>query len=92
MGLVSCCILGYLLQIISFGCFFEILCDSQTSFALTYSLGSIIPIFGPGFLIGFKKQFEYMFDKEKQLRVMIYATSVAASFLSVYIFKSKFLF
>ncbi|CAD8116103.1 unnamed protein product [Paramecium primaurelia] len=91
MGFAFCSILGYFIQILSFGSFIGILGGSPNKFALTYSLGNILALFGTAFLIGFKKQFENMIDNERKMTSIIFASSLVMIFLSVYLFKSKFL-
>ncbi|CAD8100322.1 unnamed protein product [Paramecium sonneborni] len=91
MGFAFCSILGYFIQILSFGSLIGILSGSPNKFALTYSLGNILALFGTAFLIGFKKQLENMIDRERKVTTIIFASSLVMIFLSVYLFKSKFL-
>mmetsp|Transcript_16160 Transcript_16160/g.2254 ORF Transcript_16160/g.2254 Transcript_16160/m.2254 type:complete len:83 (-) Transcript_16160:121-369(-) len=60
----------------SFGAIIGLLTGSPAKFAISYSLGNILSLFGTGFLIGPKKQWENMKDKERRVSSIVWAVSM----------------
>jgi hypothetical protein len=61
------------------------------AFAVLYTLGNILSLISTGFLIGFFKQFQKMFDSTRILASGIFLTSMALTLVSAFVIRVQFL-
>ncbi|KAM3143787.1 hypothetical protein pb186bvf_004063 [Paramecium bursaria] len=91
MGFAFCFFMGYFIQFLSFGSLIGLLAGSPTKFAVSYSVGNLLSIFGTCFLTGFRKQLQNMIDPTRRITSAIFVSSFIMIFVSAFLIKSKLL-
>ncbi|KRX07341.1 hypothetical protein PPERSA_06956 [Pseudocohnilembus persalinus] len=87
IGFLICVGLGWFIELMSFGAVFALMTGKPEKFAISYTLGNILSLFGTGFLIGFEKQIKNMKNKERLITSIIFFTSMVMTLLSALVFK-----
>jgi hypothetical protein len=58
-----------------------------TSFAILYSLGNITSLLSTGFMVGFKRQCRYAFERKRIIATLIYLVALIATLLTALLYK-----
>ncbi len=78
-GFLTCTLMGMVLNVISIGSFLKLLTGNPSKFAIVYSLGNLLQLFGTAFLVGFQSQLKNMWDLKRRYPVIIFLISTAAT-------------
>eukprot|EP01017_Pseudomicrothorax_dubius_P042779 TRINITY_DN7028_c0_g1_i2.p1 TRINITY_DN7028_c0_g1~~TRINITY_DN7028_c0_g1_i2.p1 ORF type:complete len:164 (+),score=51.43 TRINITY_DN7028_c0_g1_i2:61-492(+) len=68
--------IGTFLEISSAGALFSFALGSGVKFAIVFSLGNLVSLAGTTFLVGYKKQYENMFDETRRIASIVYLASI----------------
>mmetsp|Transcript_34916 Transcript_34916/g.31442 ORF Transcript_34916/g.31442 Transcript_34916/m.31442 type:complete len:162 (-) Transcript_34916:25-510(-) len=82
-GFAACFIIGWLIDLFSFGSIFGLFTGSPTKFAITFTLGNIVSLAGTLFLVGPKKQFKNMGKPTRLVTTIVYISSMVAILVCV---------
>lgn len=91
IGFCVCFGLGILLQILSMGSTLGVVLGKPEKFAVLYTFGNIISIFGTFFLFGPSAQISKMKDESRREVSIIFVGSLIMTLVCVYILKAKLL-
>jgi len=83
-GCVSCVAIGFLLSFGSFFRFTSLLKGSPTPFAVCFTLGSLVSLFGSCFLSGPHSQLKSMWKKTRRVASAMYIGSMMATLVTAF--------
>jgi hypothetical protein len=79
---------GFVLSIISTLLLFG---GNLGGFAALYTLGNILSLVSTGFLIGFVKQFQKMFDESRRIATLVFLVSMVLTLIFAFVIKIQFI-
>jgi len=90
MGFVTCVAMGYILNILSFVIMVvSVGRNSTIRFAIFYTVGNLLSMFGTYFLVGFQKQLKNMKAPARMITSIVFVTSMIATLVVVFTVKNE---
>lgn len=85
IGFAVCFGTGYLITFLSFGMFVELVEGDPVPFVLIYTFGNILSLCSSGFLVGPKRQFKNMFDRQRKWTSVVYLATLLTTLVVCFI-------
>jgi len=87
-GFVGCLVLGFVLSLLGSIMLFV---GQLGGFAILYAVGTIVALFGTGFLIGFFKQLKLMFKPVRVVASIVFLASIGLIFVGAFVLRNDVL-
>jgi len=87
-GFIGCLAIGFVLSILAAALLFL---GQLGTFALLFTIGTIISLVGTGFLIGFFKQLKLMFKPVRVIATIVFLLSIGLVFVGAFVLGSEIL-
>jgi len=87
-GFIACMAIGFILSLLGS---IVLILGQLTLFAVLYVLGTVVSLFGTGFLIGFFRQLKLMFKPVRIVASVVFIASIALVLVGAFALKSGIL-
>lgn len=84
-GFGVCFSLGWLISILSFNFFEDLILGNPVPFVIIYTLGNVISLCSSMFLCGPKRQFKRMFDDKRKITTIVYLSTLILAIIVCFI-------